>query len=75
MDITYAQEYAAAKNLCYHWYLLHCVTVNHDGCTIKEKYFSDGFHGGNINAIVLTVSLWPLDSLCVNDILYDSLKH
>lgn len=52
----YIQDYATAKNLCYQWYLIHCITVNHNGCNVKEKYFSDGFHGDNINAIVLTVS-------------------
>lgn len=53
----YAQEYATAKNLCYQWYLTHCITVDHDGCNVKEKYFSEGFHSnGNINATVLTVS-------------------
>ena len=52
------QDYATAKNLCYQWYLFHCITVNHDGCNVKEKFFSDGFHNkGNINATMLTVSI------------------
>ena len=52
------QDYATAKNLCYQWYLLHCITVNYDGCNVKEKYFNDGFHiNGNVNAAVLTVSI------------------
>lgn len=56
--MIHIQDYATAKNLCYQWYLIHCITVNHDGCNVKEKYFSDGFHSnGTVNATVLTVSL------------------
>ena len=74
--LHHTQDYATAKNLCYQWHLIHCITVNHDGCDVKEKYFSEGLHrNGNTSATVLTVSIQQLllDYFSIN--VSDSLKH